>query len=92
MPTTTTTNEGRRLRIAREQLGVSRVQLAAMSGYSPAHIAQIEDGYTPRRGVAIATISAVLDQLTLSENEQRPGGDRGVEQTSDEGAQNAHPE
>jgi transcriptional regulator with XRE-family HTH domain len=90
MPTTTpTTNAGLRVRIRREALGLSRARLAALSGYSPAHIAQIEDGYVPRRGGAIETLELVMDEYLAIQNEQRPGGNRGAEHASDEGARHA---
>jgi predicted transcriptional regulator len=55
---TTTTSKG--LRQRREALGMTRTRVAAAAGFSPAHLAQLEDGYVPRRGDALERIKRVL--------------------------------
>jgi predicted transcriptional regulator len=47
----------------REALALSRVELAVRAGFSPAHIAQLEAGYRPRRGDAVAVLDRTLGEL-----------------------------
>jgi transcriptional regulator with XRE-family HTH domain len=75
--TTTTPLPGSTLRDRREALRVSRVALAVRVGFSPAHIAQLEAGYRPRRGDAVAAIDRALSELEAELNprdEPRPAG------------------
>jgi predicted transcriptional regulator len=42
-------------------LGLSQVNLAVLARCCPAHIGQIEAGYRPKRGDALARIAAALE-------------------------------
>lgn len=74
------------LRDRREALGLSRTRLAVIVGFSPAYIAQLEDGYRPRRGDAVARISTALDGL----NDDAPGAQAGREVTTSAGVGDGH--
>ena len=64
------------LRSRRHGLGLSIARLAALSGYSPAHITQLEEGYRPKRGDAVAEIIEALDRAEheLNDHEAAPNG------------------
>ncbi len=62
---TTIATDGPDLRERREALRLSRVRLATLAGFSPAHLGQIEDGYIPRRGDAVERIDSVLAEYEV---------------------------
>lgn len=71
--TTTPRSAGTPLRARRAALGISRIELAGVVGFSPAHIAQLEGGYRPRRGDALQRIERALSDLERTPgNERRP--------------------
>jgi transcriptional regulator with XRE-family HTH domain len=57
------------LRSRRHALGLSAAQLAALTGYSPAHITQLEEGYRPKRGNAVAEIVEALERAEAELND-----------------------
>lgn len=67
MSTTTTPTSGQvdDVRARRQALGLSQVRLAGLAGCCPAHVGQIEAGYRPKRGDALARIVEVLDRVEL---------------------------
>jgi len=71
MAATTTSETGRDLRSARAEAGLTRAQLAGLTGCSLAALGNIEQGAVPKRSRvldrALAVIEAVLDGSTTSE-------------------------
>ena len=57
------------LRSRRLALGFSVARVAALSGFSPAHITQLEEGYRPKRGNAV---SQIIKALEHAEREAAP--------------------
>ncbi len=64
MPTTNSTGHiGRDLRSAREALGITRAQLAALAGCSLASLDAIEQGAVPRRSRVLTEAVAALERF-----------------------------
>jgi transcriptional regulator with XRE-family HTH domain len=59
---TTTTNQGAKLRKARERAGLSRVELADRIGCSLAQLANIEQGAVPKRSRVLVDAFAEVER------------------------------
>jgi predicted transcriptional regulator len=54
---------GQRLRSRRDELGVSRAALAGLANCSVAFLANVEQGYSPKRSRALQQAWAALDRI-----------------------------
>ena len=74
MATTTTTDRGGNLRAAREEAGLTRVQLANLIGCSLAQLANIEQGAVPKRShVLQAALEAIGEHAKDDDPAVTPG-------------------
>lgn len=74
MTTTTTTEPGLTLREERERAGLTRAQLAALTGCSLAALGNIEQGAVPKRSrVLEAAFEAIADHLHDDDPASTPG-------------------
>jgi transcriptional regulator with XRE-family HTH domain len=88
MAATTTSETGRDLRSARAEAGLTRAQLAGLTGCSLAALGNIEQGAVPKRSRvldrALAVIDAVLDDGSTTSEATVDG--RGSAKTAVRGA------
>jgi predicted transcriptional regulator len=79
--TITTVGRGsvRELRQTREAAGLTRAQLAGLADCSMAFIANVEQGYVPKRS---PTLEHIFDVLNDVANDERPPGEAGAVTTS----------
>lgn len=74
MATTTTSDRGVNLRAAREQAGLTRVQLANLIGCSLAQLANIEQGAVPKRSEVLqAALEALGEHVEDDDPAVTPG-------------------
>lgn len=61
--TTGRTAQGLALRLRRERLGLSRIQLAAEAGCGLAQLSAIEQGAVPKRSAVLHEAQSALDRI-----------------------------
>jgi transcriptional regulator with XRE-family HTH domain len=71
------------LRAARKAVGLTRAQLAGLTGCSISSLGLIEQGAVPKRSAVLERAWTVIDQ---AKNEIDPAGNRADQKSSDTGA------